>query len=67
VTIGNLQARLERLMVYVDDAPDAVALPVFVDTHFLSPADTEACLRAVEELAERAAADPAATTVRILR
>jgi hypothetical protein len=58
---------LERLMVYVDDAPDALALSVFVDTHFLSPADTEACLRAVEELAVRAAADPATVTVRIDR
>jgi hypothetical protein len=58
---------LERLMVYVDDAPDALALSVFVDTHFLSPADTETCLRAVEELAVRAAADPATVTVRIVR
>jgi hypothetical protein len=56
---------LERLMVYVDDAPDALALSVFVDTHFLSPADTETCLRAVEELAVRAAAEPATITVRI--
>jgi hypothetical protein len=58
---------LERLMVYIDDAPDALALSVFVDTHFLSPADTETCLRAVEELAVRAAADPATVTVRTVR
>jgi hypothetical protein len=53
---------LDRLMCYVDDAPDALKFSVFVDTHFLSPADTEACLRAVETMAVRAAYDPTAST-----
>jgi hypothetical protein len=55
-------APLERLFVSVDDAPDAVDLTVLTDTHYLSPADLEACLRGMEELAVAAAFDPAAST-----
>ncbi|GGM55932.1 condensation domain-containing protein [Dactylosporangium sucinum] len=53
----------EPLIVHVDDLPDdGVGLIVFMDTHVISPADTEALLRGVEAVAVEAALDPSAST-----
>jgi len=46
----------ERLIVHIDDVPGAIHLVVFMDTHVVSPADGEALLRCMEEVAARAAA-----------
>jgi hypothetical protein len=53
---------LETLMFYVDDVPDTLQFTVFVDTHFLSPADMAACLYAMEAMAVAAAFDRSAAT-----
>jgi hypothetical protein len=53
---------LESLMFYVDDVPDTLQFQFFVDTHFLSPADMESCVRAMEQMAVAAAFDPTAAT-----
>lgn len=52
----------EPLIVHVDDVPDAVHLIVFLDTHVISPADTEALLRGMETAALEAALDPTVPT-----
>ncbi len=49
---------LEAWMLYVDDAPDTLRLQVFADTHYLAPADVEALLRTMEQVAVDAAFDP---------
>ncbi len=49
----------ERLIVHIDDVPDAIHVVVFMDTHVVSPADGEALLRSMEDVAVRAALDPA--------
>jgi hypothetical protein len=50
----------EPLIVHVDDIPGAVRFVVFMDTHVISPADTEALLRGIEAAAVQAALDPRA-------
>ena len=60
--VAETDSPLESLMWYVDDAPDALRFSIFVDTHFLSPADLERCVREVETTAVDAAYDPAAGT-----
>ncbi|GAA4687126.1 condensation domain-containing protein [Phytohabitans rumicis] len=52
----------ERLFVHIEDVPDTMALTINGDTHFVSPAHLEACLRGMEQVAVEAALDPAATT-----
>jgi hypothetical protein len=52
----------ESLFVHIDDVPDTVSASVFVDTHRVSAADAEACLRELEAVAVAAALDPAAPT-----
>jgi hypothetical protein len=49
---------LERLFVHVNDSPDAVDLTVLADTHYLAPADLEALIRGMEDIAVAAAFDP---------
>jgi hypothetical protein len=60
--VSEQDAPLEALMFYVEDAVDTLRYTVFVDTHFLSPAEMEACLRAMEAMAVDAAFDPTAAT-----
>ncbi|MFC1433741.1 condensation domain-containing protein [Streptacidiphilus sp. N1-3] len=50
---------IERLFVSVDDAPDGLLIEIHFDTHFFSPADTEALARGMEAIAVEAALDPA--------
>ncbi len=50
---------VEPLFVHVDDAPGTMRLTVQLDAGYLSPADGEAVLRAMESLATAAATDPA--------
>jgi Condensation domain len=50
----------ERFFLHVNDAPGRMAYEACFDTHFMSPADAEACVRAVEATAVQAAFDPAA-------
>lgn len=49
----------ERLFVSIDDAPGSLRIEINADTHFISPADTEALARGMEEIAVRAAMEPA--------
>lgn len=48
----------ERLFLHADDLADRIALTVCADTHHLSPAEVEGCLRDMEEVAVAAALDP---------
>jgi condensation domain-containing protein len=43
--------RFDPLFVSVEDAPDGVAMLVCIDTHHITPADAEACLRGMEDVA----------------
>ncbi|MFC1415664.1 condensation domain-containing protein [Streptacidiphilus cavernicola] len=54
---------VERLYVSVDDSPGSLLIEIHLDTHFLSPADTEALARGMEAVAVAAALDPAGTAV----
>jgi hypothetical protein len=45
----------ERLFVHLDDVPDTVSMSVFIDSHHVAPADVEACLRGMEQVAVTAA------------
>ena len=38
----------DKIFVHVDDVPDVIRLFVCVDTHHISPGDTEALLRSME-------------------
>lgn len=49
----------ERLFIHVEDAPDAVLLTAWTDTHYLAPGDLEAVLHEMEAVAVAAALDPA--------
>lgn len=44
----------ERLIVHVEDVPDAMRVVVFMDTHAVSPADAEGLLRTMEAVAVEA-------------
>lgn len=52
----------ERLIVHVEDVPDALNVAIFMDTHWISPADGESLLRTIEEVAVEAAFDLAVPT-----
>ncbi len=52
----------ERMFLTVEDEPDGILLRFAADTHHFPPALFEALLRGIENLAVRAALDPAATT-----
>ncbi|MEV8515433.1 condensation domain-containing protein [Dactylosporangium sp. NPDC051484] len=47
----------ERLFVHIDDVQDIMQITLFMDTHFVSPADAEAFLYGMEEVAVEAALD----------
>jgi len=53
---------LDLCHVHVFDSPDAVNVTVMTDTHYVSPADTEAFLREMEAVTVAAAFDPGAPT-----
>jgi hypothetical protein len=58
----------ERFFCHVNDVPDTTEIWVPVDSHLLSPDDTEAFLREVETVAVAAALDPhAATGIQLAR
>jgi hypothetical protein len=50
----------ERFFLHVEDAPDAIGMSVVIDTHQVSPADAEGCLRGMETVAVVAMTDPQA-------
>jgi len=52
----------EPLFLHVEDVPDRIALIIAGDTHCVSPADLEACVRGMEAIAVEAAFDPAVAT-----
>lgn len=52
----------ERFVFHIKDVPDTTEFWVPVDSHLLSPDDTEAFVREVETVAVAAALDPNATT-----
>ncbi|MDQ7910870.1 condensation domain-containing protein [Phytohabitans sp. ZYX-F-186] len=52
----------ERMFAHIEDVPDAMAITVAGDTHYMSPDDLEAVVRGMEAVAVEAALDPAATT-----
>lgn len=49
----------ERFFVNVDDAPDGPLLEIRIDTHYISPAETESFALAMESAATTAATAPA--------
>ncbi len=51
-----------KLFFFVNDVPDTGSYELCVDTHFMSPADLEACLLGLEAAVVGAAFDPAAVT-----
>jgi hypothetical protein len=52
----------DPLFVTVEDVPDTAEIEVATDLHRLPPADAQACVRGIEEVAVAAALDPAART-----
>jgi len=52
----------ERMFTHIEDVPDAMAITIAGDTHYMSPADLEAVVRGMEAVAVEAALDPAAMT-----
>lgn len=54
---------VERLFATINDGEDTLDYELFADTHHVSPADMEACVRGMEALAVEAAFDP---SVRVL-
>jgi hypothetical protein len=52
----------ERVMVTINDAPDAIALLVLADTHFVPKTEMERLAREMESLAVAAASDPDTAT-----
>ena len=50
---------VEPLFVHVDDAPGTIRLTIQLDADYVSPADGEAVLRAMESIAAAAATGPA--------
>jgi hypothetical protein len=49
----------ERLFVHVEDSADSMVLSICADTHYVSPADMQACMRGMERLTIEAVLDPA--------
>ena len=63
LTWGYQQDRpSERFFFHINDVPGTLSYEMCVDTHYVSPADLEACLRGLEAVAVEAALDPAAPT-----
>jgi hypothetical protein len=54
----------ERLFLHVEPALESVRLTICGDTHHVSPADMQACVRGMEALTIEAALDPT-TRVRV--
>jgi hypothetical protein len=52
----------ERLFLHVNYAPDEADFTICADTHYLSPAEMQACVRKMESAAVAAALDPATAT-----
>lgn len=52
----------DKLYVTVEDVPGTIRLAVVTDTHHVSPDDTQAVIRGMEQVAVAAACDPAART-----
>jgi len=52
----------ERLFLHLEDADQAVGLTICGDTHFVSPADMEACVRGMEAIIVEASFDGEAPT-----
>ena len=52
----------ERCFLHINNVPGTVQCELLADTHYVSPADMEACLRELEAVAVEAALDPAART-----
>jgi hypothetical protein len=52
----------ERMFTHIEDVPDAMAITIAGDTHYMSPEDLEAVARGMEAVAVEAALDPAVTT-----
>ncbi|MFG1810076.1 condensation domain-containing protein [Streptomyces sp. NPDC049040] len=50
----------ERFFIHVDDSPQGPTFEIRIDTHYISPADTEALAYAMEEAAVELALAPAA-------
>jgi Condensation domain len=52
----------ENCYLHINNVPDTVRYELGADTRYVSPADMEACLRAIEAVAVEAALNPAART-----
>jgi len=52
----------ERCYLHINNEPDTIQYELLADTHYLSPANIEAFLRAIEAVIIEAALDPAAPT-----
>jgi hypothetical protein len=52
----------ETCFLHINNVPDTMQYELHADTHCLSPADMEACLRELETVVVGAALDPAART-----
>jgi hypothetical protein len=52
----------DGLNINIEDVPDTMQITMPADTHRVSPADMEACLRGIEEVAVPTALDPATRT-----
>jgi hypothetical protein len=53
---GQTDGPCERLFLYINDAADAMCCELWADTRYMSAADLEATLRALEDVAVEAAA-----------
>jgi Condensation domain len=63
LTWGYQQDRpSERLFIHFNAVPGTLNYEICADTHYVSPADMETCLRGLEAVAVQAALDPAART-----
>jgi hypothetical protein len=52
----------EHLFVHIENVPDRIGITVAGDTGCLAPAELEACVRGIEQVAVAAAADPTTPT-----
>jgi hypothetical protein len=52
----------ERMFTHIEDVPDAMAITIAGDTHYMSPGDLEAVVRGMEAVAVEAALDPSTST-----
>ena len=61
--VATQDAPSSALFLNVDGSDDAMAITMYLDSHFLAPDDGEALLRAMESIAVAAAAGDAANPV----